>query len=94
MLIIHKDPINKYKMIFPVKYIYLFYLLFLVQFANAQTYNLTVVITNIKSLTGEIKIGLYNNKVGFPRKEHMYKSLTLNVKNSILKPNYKRPAKR
>ena len=51
----------------------------MVQIAQAQTYNLTVMVTNIKSLKGEIKIGVYNNKASFPNKEDMYKSLTLKV---------------
>lgn len=51
----------------------------MVHILQAQTYNLTVMVTNIKSLKGEIKIGVYNNKASFPHKEDMYKSLTLKV---------------
>ena len=51
----------------------------MVQIVQAQTYSLTVMVTNIKSLKGEIKIGVYNNKASFPHTKDMYKSLTLKV---------------
>lgn len=62
-----------------MKCIFLFYFVLLAQFIYAQTYNLTVIVTNIKNLKGEIKIGVYNNKASFPHKKDIYKSLTLKV---------------
>lgn len=41
-----------------------------------------MIVTNIKNLKGEIKIGLYNNKASFPKKEYMYKSVTMKVSNA------------
>ena len=60
---------------------YLFFICFIIygQIASSQTYNLTLTITNIKNIKGEIKIAVYNNKYTFPHKKEEYKTFTIPV---------------
>lgn len=54
-----------------MKHLVLLYFIFFAQGVIAQTYNLTLSITNIKNLKGEIRIGVYNNKYSFPKKKEV-----------------------
>lgn len=63
-----------------MKYLVLIYFIIFAQGVIAQTYNLTLSITNIRNLTGEIRIGVYNNKYSFPKKKEEYKTFSFPVK--------------
>ena len=63
-----------------MKTFFLILSLFVIQTAYSQTGNLKVTITNIKTVSGTINIGLYNNADDFPIEEKEYKLIILDVK--------------
>lgn len=50
-----------------------------------KTGNLTVKITNIKSSTGDVKIGLFNSETSFDGKEEKFKGITLIADNDTIR---------
>lgn len=63
-----------------MRYFILIFIVLITQTAYSQTYNLTITITNIKTISGEIKIGVYNTKYNFPHKKQEYRAFTFKVK--------------
>ena len=60
--------------------IFLILILSAFQFGYSQPGNLKITINNIKSVSGTINIGLYNNAGDFPEEEKEYKLIILEVK--------------
>lgn len=64
-----------------MNYLFLFFYLFFVN-GSSETHSLTVTVHNIKSTSGTLEIGLFNNNDRFMEEGQAYQSISVEVKSS------------
>ncbi len=65
-----------------IKYILLFFCFISVAYAQSVKYRLTITVSGIQKVSGNIEIALYNNAEDFPKDNMVYLSKTVPVKDN------------
>lgn len=64
-----------------MKYICLFCFILLKSIASSQTYNLEIIVSDIKTMEGEIAIGVFNNESSFLKVNEELKTAKVKINN-------------
>ncbi|MCK5537652.1 MAG: DUF2141 domain-containing protein [Bacteroidales bacterium] len=62
--------------------VFIFYFIRFSLVATTQNYNLTINISNIQDIRGEIRIGIYNSSADFPKEGKAYRNVVAKVVSS------------